>query len=121
MKKSSLAAQALLSAHPVENRSHAYKVLAAAGLNGSGSVFNAAVRAYEEKHGPLGKSSAAKRKENDAQLRAKAHQMSADEVLAHINEISSADPLFWACWKVWKWNKQIPISAFAQHFKREAA
>jgi len=53
--------------------------------------------------------------------RAQAHQMSSAEVIAHINAIDDADGLFWACWKVFryegKWSSVLKTGDFAVHFK----
>ena len=55
--------------------------------------------------------------------RATAHRMSKSEVLGHIEEIEEADELFWAIWKVFKyegkWSKSLSSSDFAVHFKRQ--
>lgn len=115
---------ALLAAAPLRDRGHAFQILKAAGLTGSGAVFNAAVKAYEAERGPLGQSAAASRQQRDADLRAKAHQMSASDVRAHIAAIAQADPLFWACWNVFKnegkWAKALTKADFANHFRRPA-
>ena len=123
MTKTQQAGQALLNAHPIKNRGHAFVTLKEAGLTGSGAVFNGAVKIYEAQHGPLGQSAAAERKQRDSDLRAKAHQMSAAQVSAHLNAIDGPDPLFWALWKVFKhegkWSKQLRTGDFAIHFNRE--
>jgi len=54
--------------------------------------------------------------------RAIAHTMSAEAVKEHIDDIDEADQLFWACWKVFKyegkWSKSLKTSDFAVHFKK---
>ena len=108
MNKTEQATAALTAAHPIANRGHAYKVLAANGLTGSGRVFNGAVKAYESSNNvSLGATAARKRETENESLRAQAHQMSAGAVRDHIDEIGSADSLFWACWKVFKHEGQV--------------
>ncbi len=122
MNKTEQATVALINTHPLSNRGHAFVVLKDAGLSGSGRVFNAAVKKYEEHFDlQLGKSTAAKRDKRDKDLRAVAHQTSANDVLEHINEIDVADALFWAFWKAFKyegkWSKSLQVKDFAVHFK----
>ena len=126
MTKSEQAGAALIAAGEVKNRGHAFTILREAGLSGSGAVFNRAVSIYEKHHGcELGKSASAKRADEDKRLRAAAHQMSAADVKRHIETIEEADPLFWACWKVFrnesKWKNTLNTSDFAVHFTPRGA
>jgi len=120
--KTEMAIQKLLEHEEISNRGHAFIILKEAGLSGSGAVFNKAVKAWEEVHGALGKSAAAKLRDKKQRLRAHAHQMSADEVIEHINDIDSADDLFWACWNVFKyegkWARKLKCADFAVHFNK---
>ena len=68
MTKTQEAADVLIAAFPVTNRGHAYKLLANAGLTGSGKVFNAAVKQYEDEYGvTLQKSTAQQRREAESE------------------------------------------------------
>lgn len=123
--KTEQATAALLAADEVKSRGHAFMILKARGLTGSGRVFNGAVKAYEAERGiELGKSQSAQRTSDDATNRATAHQMSADDVTDHINNIEKADSLFWACWKVFrhegKWETKLSVADFATHFQARA-
>lgn len=120
--KTQLAIDALINHEGgIKNRGHAFKVLSDAGLTGSGQVYNKAVRAYEFQTGEkLMHRRKRQRAIDEEKYRAQAHQMSADEVIAHVNDIDEADELFWACWKVFryegKWQKALKADDFAVHF-----
>jgi hypothetical protein len=62
------------------------------------------------------------KKPTQKDLRAVAHTMSAEAVKEHIEDIESADALFWALWKVFKyerkWSKSLKASDFAVHFNK---
>ena len=123
LNKTELATQELMKHEEISNRGHAFIILKEAGLNGSGIVFNKAVKNWEEARGiRLGKSASRERADTEKDMRARAHCMSVAEVREHIESIAKADSLFWACWKVFrhegKWNKQMKIAEFAVHFNK---
>ena len=119
--KTQLATEELLKHDEIANRGHAYVILKEANLTGSGRVFNAAVAAWEDAKGQLlGRSAGSQRADREKDLRAHAHQMSADDVKEHIDKIDQPDPLFWAIWKVYrdegKWSNLLSKDDFAVHF-----
>lgn len=120
--KSQNAADALLAVgKTIKNRQHAWIVLRDAGLTGSQQVVNAAIAEYEKHFDVvLGDSRAVQQRNTN--LAAQAHQMSADEVLAYLDKIDAATPLFWVLWRLYKdsgkWKNQLKQQDFARHFAK---